>query len=296
MVEIIPHINTLIVDFGTEFTKIGYSGDFHPTFTFKTPKNIDNNICDTFCKLLEKYLKDLSCDSLIFIENTHVHPENKIKILRFLFSNKFCNSILFLSSLLADIFGFGKISGTIISCSASKFQTATIINGKIIENNSYNNGSLLLEDKLLANVDSSILSNQSNIVSTILESTDICDMLKNDHNIDIFDYIKDDIIKMVDEIANSRFKHYINKKNASNGCIILSGGLFKYDIFYNYVKSIILEKIGADFSDFILRDKDLNSTFVGAAIFGMNNQTKPMFITSYDWQNIGSEILKLKAF
>lgn len=312
MVEIIPHINTLIVDVGSEFTKIGYSGDFHPVYTFKTSTcspSEATSLYDTACRILEKYLKKCSADSLVLIEDPDSGLEDKSQMLKFLFVNKLCQSVLLLKSPIADAFGFGKVSGTVFCCSASSFRVSTVINGKIVESHMLSGGSALLESTISKMITDSgecrsavqdmlqceAFNDPTVVLSSVLESSENIENLKARYGVDIFEILRPGITAMVDKIASTRSSHYINKKNSANGCIILSGGLFRFDPFYNFVKSLILSKIGADFADFVLREKSLNCTFVGASVFGMNNQTKTMFMTSYDWQNVGADILKIKS-
>ncbi|ELA42069.1 uncharacterized protein VICG_00918 [Vittaforma corneae ATCC 50505] len=311
MVEIIPHIDTLIVDIGSKFTKIGYSGDFHPTYTFKTSSfsPFQATSYETACKILEKYLKECSVDSLILIESPDFGFEDSSKILKFLFVNKLCQSVLLLKSPIADIFGFGKVSGTVLCCSASSFRVSTVINGRIVESHVLAGGSARLESaisKLLADsgenrgivqdiLQCEVFNDPAITVSSILESRESIENLKARCGVDIFEILRPDIAAMVDKVVSTRSSYYINKKNSANGCIILSGGLFRFDSFHNFVKSLILDRIGADFADFVLRDRNLNCTFVGASVFGMNNQTKTMFMTYYDWQNVGADILKVKT-
>lgn len=310
MTEIIPHINTLIVDVGSEFTNIGYSGDFHPTYSQKTASfscQGADSAHDPICRLLEKHLKESSVDSLIFLESPDTEFESTAKILKFLFVNKLCQSILFLKSPIADVFGFGKVSGTVLCCSASSFRLTTVINGKIIESQALKGGSIQLGKNVVERIKGTQIlqelfpgghesADTPIILNCILESQDLIDKLRDKYEIDVFETLYSDVAKMVEGISATRSRHHINKKNTATGCIILSGGLFVFDSFYNLIKGSILERIGSDFSDFILREKYLHTTFFGASLFGMNIQTKTMFVTSHDWQKIGTDALKLKTF
>lgn len=313
MVEIIPHINTLIVDIGTELTKVGYTGDFHPKYCFRTAEFIASKPTlsqDTTCKILEKYVKESLIDSLIIVENPDSELVDASKILRFLFVNKLCLSVMFLKSPICDVFGFGKISGTVLSCSASTFRTSAVLNGKIVETYAKHGGSRLLENTINELVIPVVRDNLpefetilqmkpqfdvSKLFYRILESPEAITKLKSEYHIDIQSLIFEGISEFIDKIPVLRSTYHINKKNSANGCIILSGGLFRFDTFYCLVKALVIDRIGADFSDFILRDKELNCTFAGASVFGANTQSKTMFITSYDWQNVGCDILKFKS-
>lgn len=266
MPEIIPWINTLIADFSSRFIRIGYAGDAHPLITIDTPTSFESQPLSFVCTSLEKYLKEFSSDSLIFIENSKLAYSDKVSIVRFLFVNKICQSIFFLQAPLADIFGFGKVSGIVVSCTASAATVSTVINGRLAEAESTDPiqracGERELEESLTQELTESLLPGVNWII---------------------------------DRVIATRTKYSINKKNAANGCIILTGGVFRFEPFFSLVKQKLLERIGEDFSDFVLREKELNSTFVGASVFGMNNQTKPLFITIYDWQAHGVESLKLK--
>lgn len=252
MTYIIPHINTLIVDIGTEFTKIGYTGDFRASHVFRTREGNRNYNQDGIFRILENSIKESGLDSIIVIDNGNF---SNSEILKFIFPNKLCNSILFLKYELASLFGFGKTTGIVFNCSPSNISTSVILNGKILESCRYENN---------------------------LSSTDV-------------NLYEEDISRSVGSIYEMRMKYAMNKKNPASGCIILTGGFFKSDEFYKSVKKILLDKIGEDFGDFILRDKDLDCVFSGASIFGMNNHSKGLFISSYDWKELGTEILNKKA-
>lgn len=266
MSEIIPHTNTLIADFGTKFTRIGYAGDFHPYFVVETPELSEKSKIEFVCKTLEKQLKKTSTDSLILIQSHLFDQEAALSVLKYLFINKICQSIYFLKSPVADIFGFGKISGTVVSCSASSTSVSTVINGRIVETES-------------------IPPIQSGYSVQDLENPLTESMIKS---------INPGLEWIVEKVATSRVKNSINKKNTANGCVILTGGVFRCQSFFEHFRQLILARIGEDFSDFILRDKELNSTFTGASVFGMNNQTKLIFISIYDWQSHGPDCFKMK--
>jgi len=314
MVEIIPHINTLIVDIGSEFAKVGYSGDFHPKYRFRTADFITPKPASPLeipCRILEKYVKECLVDSLIIVESPDSGPDEAAKMLRFLFTNKLCQSVFFLKSQIADAFGFGKVSGTVVSCSASAFRTTVVQNGRISETHALPGGARQLEsivsqlmtpesvrsvlDEMPRHSEVSGTADETAMLYSILESQETIDRLKSEYDIDILAALTPTIMEVIESVSAMRCAYYINKKNSANGCIILSGGLFRFDPFYTFFKLQMMERIGADFSDFILRDKELNCTFVGASVFGMNPQTKPMFITSQDWQSMGAEILDLKS-
>lgn len=328
MTFISPHINTLIVEVGSYISKVGYTGDFLPTYVFKTD-NSCNNLSLTSCKILEEFLKKTSLDSFIFIEPDNFTFEMRIEILKYIFTNKLANSMTFLNCRVAEAFGGGKVTTSILSCSSSGISSSLVLNGKLSEFTSFGNGRVFLRDALIDEINKSDFKNEiyreinkskmyredasdkakSKIyqefasdeakdlfLSSILESEENIDLLKIKYKIDFFAILRPTLVKSIEKIHESRKANCMNKKNASNGSILLTGGLFKYETFCNFVKSLILDKIGFDFTDFILRDKELINSFAGASVFGSNNQTKQMFITAFDWQSMGSEIVKLKSF
>ncbi|KAM0679666.1 hypothetical protein GINT2_002074 [Glugoides intestinalis] len=264
--DIAPWINTMIAEFSSRFIRIGYAGDVHPLLTLDTPSAFKTEPISFICTSLEKYLQMFFSDSLIFIQNPTFTYNDKVAIAKFLFVNKICQSIFFLPAPLADTFGFGKVSGMVVSCGASATTVSTIINGTVVESESTYPIQRMCGDREL----------EEELTVEIVEAL-----------LPVFDSI-------IDIVIANRTKYSINKKNAANGCIILTGGVFRFEPFFCLFRQKLLERIGEDFSDFVLREKELNSTFVGASLFGMNDQTKPLFITIYDWHTHGVEALKLK--
>lgn len=305
-----PHTTTLIFDIEDNQLLIGYSGDFHPTYFIPLlPSKLSDSL-EFICKTIENYVKITMTDSLIFLEPDNSPTEFKSTILSYIFSNKIAQSAIFLNHKVAESFGAGKATATILNCSYISQSYATVTNGKITEFQTFENGFVSLKNLLIQKIydsdhknsiiremlDENFKESDDLILSNVLESLEKINLLRAKYKIDIFSLIKPSISKMVSVITESRFKNSMHKKNTSTSCIILSGSLFKYDLFYDFVKSCILEEIGSDFSDFVLRDKDLIYSFVGASIFGMNNYAKPMFITAHDWKSIGLESIKLKNF
>lgn len=301
MTYIAPHINTIIIDVGSEYTKIGFCGDFHPCIVEKSSLLSSADFSETIIKSLERCSTEFGVDSFIVLDNKENSTEIRKRIVQQMFIRKIGSSIFFLKNALCDVFGHGKISGTILSCGAGSLQASTVLNGKLVETYSHSIGSLLVEDYINKNVVEldlkSILNidNDTNIARSILESVEAINTLKNNHNIDVFELIRPKCYELVDVILNMRSKYYINKKNAANGCIILSGGLFKYKAFLEMLKERILSQLNDNFSDFILYDNDLNCTFLGASLFGSNVCTKPLFISSYDFHSIGIDIVNYKT-
>lgn len=341
MTCIIPHINTLIIDIGSELTKIGYTGDFRPSLVFKTDRKdyspLENADRKDF-SLLESKIKESGLDSILFIDNGFI---SNSEILKFLFPNKLCNSVLFLKYEIASLFGFGKVTGIVFNCSPSNISTTVVMNGKIVENHRCENKSILgselisIDEKIFSNcADEKVTSNSGSgeekatsnsatnekIVSNSTTDTsknttdekivanigDEYDAVINDNVITATnDNVEDDllnkltsdksVIENIEFIYKMRSKYNLNKKNAANGCVVLSGGFFKSESFYKLIRKILLSKIGEDFGDFILREKDLDCVFSGASIFGMNNHSKALFISSYDWKEMGTEVLKKKS-
>lgn len=305
-----PYTTTLIFDIGTKHTLIGYAGDFHPTYFISTPQSIHSEMAETICKIIETYVKMTMTDSIVILEPNNFQEECKLKILSFLFSNKLVQSLVFLNSRVAETFGAGKTTASILNCSFSSISSALVINGKLTELQTYEDGANFIKTQLTEQIKnlgkkSTMLSEifeenidleSDRILYSLLESPEKINLLNQEYKIDLFKISKVNILKAIDTINESRVQNCMNKKNTLTSCIILTGGLFKYEAFYEFVKSSLIEKIGADFNDFILRDKDLIYSFVGASLFGMNNHAKPMYITAHDWKSIGSEIIKIKGF
>lgn len=300
-----PHCKTLIFDFGSNFTKVGYVGEFHPIVFFNTPK--ESSLCDLSCSSIEKFSKEQSVDSAIILETEALTFEDKAKILKHIFANKIVNSILFLNKRVAEAFGAGKCSGIVWRFSNSVLGVFVIINGKLVESftasqNALNGKTMIMEKiqrspEILTEVRNTIGGNTSDLkFIRIVESKDCVNMLQEKYNLDAFEGLRESFSECVTKISEFRIKYSIQKKNTSNGCILMTGGYFKTDAVYEEAKGLLVDKIGVDFNDFILRDRELINSFFGASVFGANNQTKMMYITAQDWQNIGSDIIKLKSF
>lgn len=302
MAHVIPHINTLILDVGSKYTRVGYTGDFHPAIVEETPtEEFVSAASEYTLKVMEKYVKELGVDSLIVIESTAQDMEFRHEIIKQSFTKRLCSSLLFLKSPVCDAFGHGKTSCAVLSCSAGSMSASIVINGKIAETFKHSVGSILLEayitDRIreLEKLHAKVLPPEQSLPRLVLESSETIDMLMEKFKVDVFQPIRFECCDLIDRVVEMRARHCINKKNLSNGCIVLSGGLFKYKPFLDLVKGTLISKLSDDFSDFILREKELDCTFAGASVFGMNDQTKPLYISLQDFQNIGMDAIALKS-
>lgn len=304
MTHVIPHINTLILDVGTKYTRVGYAGDFHPARVEETvTEELISAASEYTLKVMEKYVKELEIDTLIIIESMAQDIEFRNRIVMESFTKRLCGSILFLKSPVCDAFGHGKTSCAVLSCSAGSMTASTVINGRVVETHRSPADTMILEEYVMhrvgeleerSHIDSLLGQEGQNLPRSILESSEAVDLLMEKFGVDVFQHIRPECHNLIDRIIEMRNKHCINRKNTSNGCVILSGGLFKYKPFLDLVRGCLISKLSDDFSDFILREKELDCTFAGASVFGMNDQTKPLYISSHDFQSIGMDAVKLK--
>jgi len=295
---VIPKTTSLVIDAGSRFVKIGYAGDHHPFVVHDTTQS--HNTVDSIVKYIEKYSKEFDVDSFIVIESQKQNLESRKKIVQQVFVKRLCESVLFLRSPLCDAFGHGKISCTVLGCSASTLSASVILNGKIVESIFHPKGSLFLEEDILREVEKLNVKTElglptGNLPRLILESEDLIRRIEDEYKIDVFKSVKDEVFSLIDNIIEMRNKYNINKKNVANGCIILSGGMFKYKPFFAMAKMQLTGKLGEDFSDFILRDNNLDCTFFGASLVGSNDCSKTLFISSYDFQKSGMDAVKFKS-
>lgn len=300
MVHIIPHINTLILDVGSKYTKVGYAGDFHPSIMEETAAEPSP---ERALKAMKKYVEELGIDSLVVVEDAALDMESRSRIVKECFTRKICSSIIFLKSPVCDAFGHGKTTCVVLSCSAGSMTASTIINGQIAEMHRVPVGSMVLEEyvaqkakEMRDQCTADLLPPDSpSLPMLVLESAEIVDLLTERFGIDVFQPVRDGCHNLVEKIAEMRARHGINRKSMSSGCIVLSGGMFRYKPFLGLVRSCLVSRLSEDLSDLVLRERELDCTFAGASVFGMNDQTKMLYITLHDFQNIGMNAVRMKS-
>lgn len=281
-----PRTTTMIIEFGDNHLKVGYAGDFLPMFVESV-----NYKQTSKSSLIEKYCTQLDVDSAIIVEDYDESVSTRKTILSDLLGSRVLGSLMFLKNTICDSFGHGKTSCTVLRFTDTYASATTVLTGQIQETHLKElDWSIELSNILKTHDKLSIYS-----PTEVLDSDEIIQMIESEFNIKVFDIISDVCLKMINNIYDMRNKYRINKKNTSNGCIILSGSLFRFKSFYNYLKKGLLNKISHDYSDFVLKHNLLDCTFAGASLFGANDKSKLIFITQNDYLSLGNDILKTKV-
>lgn len=283
MSYVIPGTTTLIFEFNLKLFKVGYAGDYFPL----VQSEYSNSMKDDCFFIIEKYVKEFLVDSILIIENEVL--DFKLEILKFVFDTKLCGSVIFLSNILCNSFGFGKTSCVVLNWGFDEFSAATVLNGIVTEKEIKKVGYSDYIENISYSIPDTFI--EKNPIS-IIESEFLTNDLEINYNFNIFNNILPDIRELIKKLVDMRNKYKINKKNISNGCIILSGPFVRYDSFINLLKSEIFNLISVDFSDFILCDKTIDCTFVGASLFASNDLSKPLFITPGDFKLYGNSVLE----
>lgn len=298
MTQIIQGTTTAILEIGWDFIKAGYAGDFH-AIIFKEISLHNNFNESTFTTILKEIANELKSDSILIIEREDFNLKQKSKILSIIYDNKIFESVLFLKNIICDAFGHGKTTCAVIRCSENFISGSTIVSGNVNETLLIEKGCRFLEGKIKEDiVKFNIKTDKGQLFDTksILETDEHINIFENATKTKIFSYVESECDEIISKIVEMRNKYRINKKNVSNGCIIVSGNMFKYKPFYNFIISKLQSSIPNDFTDFFLRENNLDCTFVGASILASNDKSKIYFITKESFAKIGDNILVQKIF
>ncbi|KAI5177420.1 hypothetical protein PAEPH01_2474 [Pancytospora epiphaga] len=293
MVSVVPHINTLIVDVGTEFTKIGYAGDHHPILRVRTcsmgePVIVESKIANVegFVDIVHRYVEQESVDSIIIITHSSTDDSEQDRISQRLIDRNVCGSFYFMKSSVCEVFGTARVSGTVLSCSAGSTCISIVINGTVVEHYAVDNAdiqeSLIPLQKTLADFDSAAVNNKiqeiKEVVFPLTEPVDISDILRRKCSFAFKIEIKK-YYEIIDRLMKMREKHGLIK-TMINGTILFTGGYFQNKKFFSLCKEYLVSKHGSNMGELVVTDGSLNLCFTGASIFGMNIESKTLFITN----------------
>lgn len=268
--QVSPHINTVIIDIGSVYTRIGYAGDFHPIKVIETASLskkifIENSVItdiNLYIKALEKVGKictkddwkgynnrnnTLFTDSAIIIVHTTESDQNISDIKRILQNRRIFNSFLIMKSAICESFGGGKLTAVILSCSGGSSTITAISNGKII--NCYK-----CEERIIGSERSVIDSDGDTESFTDINS----------------------IYSLIDKMMGFRRKNG-SKKNMANCGIVLSGGIFKDKVLFEKCREYIGDRYGNGVRDSMAKEMGFELGFTGASIFGDNIESKVLF-------------------
>lgn len=245
--DVVPHINTLIFNFGRKYVQIGYTGDFQPIYVFDTSSANEEIIVgseivniEKLCRIISKSCEEHCVDTAIIVLDHCISKESENILKENMKNIKHLRSFLFMRNSVCHAFGNGKTTGSVVCCEAGVGSVFIIEKGEVVE------------------------SFSTNIPQEEIE----CE----DDNIN-------EITELIDKMIVMREKRKI-KKNLINGAIIFAGHLFKNKELQRKYREYILNKYGNSFSELVITNNHLDSCFTGASIFGMNNESKLLFTSN----------------
>ncbi|KAI5148098.1 hypothetical protein ENBRE01_0112 [Enteropsectra breve] len=139
MTYVSPHTNTMIAELGTEYIKIGYTGDFHPIKSIKISGVSKNStVClesslEAVLSVLAKERSLLKTDSLLLVQNANESSELSEAVARDVFKREIFSSFLVINSAVCEIFGSGKTSATVLSAGDESSYAAAVVKGVLEE-------------------------------------------------------------------------------------------------------------------------------------------------------------------
>lgn len=286
---------TAIIEIGWNRTRALYATEFHPKFC----KDVCLQTSQDYFSYFNEIKEIMKVDSILIIEREDFCLKEKKLIAEVILENKIFQSFLFIKNIVCDAFGHGKTTCMVIRGSEKYMSTSVIQGGIIQESCRIENGMWFLESKIHEIIKSIGYHNDKNRLydsRCILEDQEEIAAFESISKIKISQAIEDACNQIIQKTVEMRSKYRINKKNTSNGCIILSGPMFEYKPFYNYMIQKLNEAIPKDFTDFFLRDHNLDCTILGASIFAANDKSKMLYITKAAYDNIGETLLSSELF
>lgn len=290
MVSVVPHINTLIIDVGTECTKIGYAGDYHPFIKAETrslgpPAVAKSSVVDIegFIDIVEHHAARESVDSIIIIEHSTAEKCTRDRIAQRLIDRDVCGSFYFMKSAVCEVFGTGRVAGTVLSCSAGSTSISIVVEGEVVECHKVDNTDIAegLQPlkEVLSSTDPAIVSGKMQEVKEMAfprnEPVDISGIIGRKCEF-TFKVDMEKYYHAIDRLMGMRDRHKL-VKTMINGGILFTGGHFQNKTFFSLCKDYLTSTYGSNLGELVVGDGGLNLCFTGASIFGMNIESMLLF-------------------
>lgn len=304
MVSVIPSINTLIVDIGTENTRIGYAGAHRPAQMLREDPGENTVVRASVVADIERYVARVegivrreNVDSIILLVHSSEAKETKAQIAERLIARSFCSSFYIMESAVAETFGVGRLSASLLCCSAGSMTVAIVSNGSLIEYYKEENERITDKEFVRRGLTKAMENSQAAISDQVAESLLPTAALKareireailpSESPVDISDILHapaffadptdwSKIHGLLDKLIALRTAHKM-VKTQQNGAIIFTGGYFRNPAFFSCCKQYLVQEHGATLSELILGADSAHTAFTGASIFGMNIESKPFF-------------------
>lgn len=322
----------VIVDIGTETTKIGYSTQTQPSYydnTCNTKNDFISPLKYSKIENVETYINHLHSCLLTFDMNIKDNTvsiclrgetlENKKIIMESMFGLGYFNSLIFLESNVLDLFSYGKVSGLVVNLS-SLIEVAAINDGLLLEKMSIDFGSEDLTNdffKILQEYNEHLnfysQNSKKDNFKTILEIKYIKEgvlIFSNDFSTEqIYNHKnKKEIIissscknllesymqKIIKLIVSVIEKCNSDQKNTLLNNIILSGDCSKIIGLYDRLLSELIKIYPP--SKVRVANENLFHTFFGASIVCSLGSMRQLYISKAEFDECGSHVLERNKY
>lgn len=281
----IPHTNTMIVDVGSEYTRVGYAGDFHPHYVVET-RSLGRDIVAgslitdqaRLLAIVEAHVLRDRPDSLILIVHTAETHETVEQLKKQIVDRNFIDAFIILRSAVCEAYGSGKTTASVLSCSAGSATVAIVAGGAVAE---YCRETVPVPCPL--EYLPAPASGRSHWLAREIEErvfpcsgpTDVSGIVGYEQSVTV-PYDMEQYYVLLDRLMGLREKHGL-KKGSARGAVILCGGLFKYGAFLRQCREYLASKYGNAVGELTVGEDALDACFTGASVFGMNAESIQLF-------------------
>ncbi|KAI4292830.1 hypothetical protein PAPHI01_2104 [Pancytospora philotis] len=299
MPSVAPHINTLIIDIGTENTTVGYAGAYRPFRTERCNPGKNPAVRNSVVASIDKFLGVVGectaregADSLIIILHSSEEKETEEKIAAGLVARSLCSSFYFMRSAVAEVFGIGRLSAMVLSCSAGSSTISVVSDGIVVECYKEESPTLsdeeflasgLIEDPACEDAMKGVQAQDLPKVREIRERAflaeepvDVSDILKRSARFSMGDAPMARYYALLDRLVAMRTAHKMVKAT-TNGAVLLSGGYFKNADLFARCKEYLVKQVCPGTPELVMGEDVLPAAFTGASVFGMNLESKLLF-------------------
>lgn len=245
-----------IYDNGTIFKKLGYASEFSPY-----QMSLENDLLNTLHKV----------NLLYTTKNLMSHKD-----LSFFYEENIVNSLYFVKTGVLDLFSYNKLNGIVVDFGGKT--TVSVVEDGLLVNEIHLHGTDYLDKSLI----NDIKSNKINYKLPQQSFTYDLYKLKNDL-IELREIHQSELIKEIVSEAIRVVKLSSDVKSLQNNNLFLSGGGVTNSIY-----KIFIDEFNT------LRNKvqyvKNYHTFLGGSIFGTINQSKALFISREEYNEIGENV------
>ena len=253
--HIVPHSNTLIIDVGTDTTKVGYARDFSPIKVVPTAHYGQGIVVGSlianpkaYVEIVRQNVAEQPVSSVILIVHTSESDATLNLIRDAIIQRRFINAFYFMRSAVCEAFGAGKTVASVVSLSHGASTVSIVAKGLVAEY--YKEGPLWSEDGR-----------------------------RNEDQERVLDAEAGRRLRgIIDRVMEMRNKNGM-KKNSSYGTMVFTGGFFGNKEVASECQNYLKEKYGATMAELVVTDRPLECTFTGASVFGSNEESRRLFMS-----------------